>query len=403
MWLSFQNTEYNPFAHLENIESNNEKKQADADYNEPLKKPLADQKASVLEGLYWIKKEKQEDKNEKQKESTQEDSFKLQKEETKKGLQDAFNEPLSDEKNNKKVVSNEKQQQELNLEKFKENPNYPILERFTKIPWIKKFDNDFLLSLWDKLGEKKLDKEGSQLIDIVKEVNSNLKKEWKWLDDTTMTYLDNYLNKVKELNKDKPKQVEKNWEKKYELPKEFESVKELSNVNDEVVQLLIKNYTKFPDEETWNPNFKKDILTTFEITSNNLIDWKQFERNEWFEKAMKDVKNWDIETRFFALKYLHAYINTSEWVKWLKSWESFDNIEEWHEEEQEDYTQYLIEKYNVLLNNAIVQWNDKEIDRLQEKINSLEKDKDKEKSKWEVFKWWEIDKINENDPLTSIK
>lgn len=291
--------------------------------------------------------------------------------------------------------SNENLQEILN--EFKEDPNYPIIERFEKI-WIPNSEKNHSetnnsLELEDKtkveiykvLKEKWWDNPLQNLKNNLSSISFSNKEQ--------KMYLNNYLEKVIDLNKDKQK-VEKNWnEELLELPKEFKSVSILNNQYDNVVQLLIKNYTKIPDWKEWNPDFQKDIKTSFEITANKIIEWKKFSRNESFDIAMKDIKNWDIETRYYALSYINSLVNTSEWLKWIKSQKDYLKIKKGSEKSNNEYLNFKIWKLKQQKKQAEIDWNKKEIERLELKISSLENEKTEW---WNIFEAGKID-INENE------
>lgn len=295
------------------------------------------------------------------------------------------------------------EQEKLDLSKFKENPNYPILERFTQIQW----------NNWEPLESTQL--KNKDLIEISKVLDKN---EWDkdpleylkanlWKIDfenpKTSDFLSSYIDKIIDLNKDKNEQVvdkwDDKWSEKLELPDEFKNNNVLNNENDDVVQLLVKNHKKLPDLKNWEPNFDKDILTTFEVTANKIIDWKNLPRNESFNIAMNDVKHWDMETRYKALTYINRLVNTIEWVKSESSELSYDNIESENESDNQEDIEFEITKLNEQLIIAKDSWDNKKIKELQLEISKLE---DK-KSSWDVFESWAIDRISENDPLISEK
>ncbi len=287
---------------------------------------------------------------------------------------------------NKEWLENKK----FDLNKFKENPNYPILERFTQIQWRN----------WEKINNTQLSNDN--LLEISKILQENwwknsldyLKSKLNTIDfkdKKTAFYLWNYIDKVKLLNKWKKEETLDDWEKLYSLPKEFKDINILNNQKDDIVQLLIKNYTKLPNTNNWEPKFEKDILTTFEITANKIIEWKNFPRNESFDLAMRDIKNGDLETRYNALSYINSLVNTLEWIKWLNSKIDYKKN---HELKKQDYLDFKILKLNKELIELQNKWDNIKAQELKQNIIDLEW----EKNNWDIFEAWELDKIKETEP-----
>lgn len=386
MWLSIQDNT-NPFKWVEDLEFKKQQEEADKKYNQPLNVSFSEQKSDLMKSLYWVPETRTIN------EMTNESINKLNKDQQ---------HAQKEWKEQQLTPEQEKQQQEkLDLEKFKEHPNYPILERFSKLSWTDwksiewtQLTNNDLLQL-----SKALDKNWWK--DDIEKLKSTL-KDVKFDNPMTWSFLSSYLEKVKELNPSSTKKETKDkwWEIKVELPAEFKKNDLLNNDKDDIVQLLAKNYKKFPDLWDWTSDFNKDIMTTFEISANKLIEGKQIKRNESFDLAMRDVKNSDLKTRFFALKYLNSYINTSEWLKWVKSMKSYQDIVNSHEDNREEYVEVKIEQLNKDLEVAKNKWDEKKTIQIQEEIAKLET----QKTKWDVFEAWQLDVANEKEsPIQEAK
>lgn len=350
----------------------------DEEYNEPLKVSFQDQKAKLAESLYG-------------KQFNQEVNY------TSNNSLEA-EQPLSQEQGQESIVVEETQEQ-IDLSKFKENPNYPILERFTQIQWkdgnildSTQLADEDLIQISDVLEKNKWE-------DPLEYLKVNL-WEIDFKNPDTSNYLTQYIDKVLELNKDKKEIKNENWEEKLALPEEFKNNPVLNNENDDIVQLLVKNHTKLPDLNNWKPNFNKDILTTFEVTADKIIEWRIFPRNKSFELAMNNVKHWDIETRYNALSDINTFVNTLEWIKWERDELAHDGVEN-SENDINNMREldYEITRLNEQLVEAKNTWDNKKIQELQLEISKLEQDK----SSWEVFEWWSFDKVTDNDPFMSNK
>lgn len=388
------------------IQRTAEEEKKDKEYNEPLKVSFQEQKSRLAESLYWSFKPNNYEKPIDNSNNTELifDSSNLSDslDNKDKNNSELQNQDINNEKLwNNEMISNDskvldfKEQEKADLSKFKEDPNYPILERFTKIQWNdwKILDSTYLTDkdlLWIS---KVLNQNESE--DPLKYLKNNLSKiDFK--NSNTMIFLWKYLDKIIYLNKDKKESKNDWWDEKLALPEEFKNNQVLNRENDDIVQLLIKNHTKLPDTQNWEPNFNKDILTTFEITANKLIEWKNFPRNDVFDLVMKDVKNWDLETRYNALWYIHNLVNTSEWIKWERNESYSENSldDEFTNQEELDWE---LAKMNSELIEAKNKWDNKKIKEIQEQIISIDKDK----SSWEVFEWWKIDKVSDKSPQIS--
>lgn len=251
------------------------------------------------------------------------------------------------------------------LEKFKENPNYPILERFQEVSGGKLTQRDFS-SLWE-------------VLEIWKTLDSETINKASFEDPQTQVYLENYVARVWELNKE-PKKVESKWgQEMYALPEEFTWDRLLNKAEDPTIQLLLANYTRLPDRDG-NPNFEKDIHSTFEVTANKIIEGKKFPRGEAFDIAMKDIGSTDIETQLQALSYIHSLVNTHEWVKG-KKWDEKMALLGKHSLKKESYLQLKIEKLQVKIEEEQLKKNTKEVQKLEIELEKVQE----EVWKWDVF------------------
>ena len=275
-----------------------------------------------------------------------------------------------------------------------ENPNYPIIQRFFEIKWIdasisdKNKINDSLVWLWE-LNIQEL-KEALETIDFD--------------DENLWSVLLGYLWKIEELN---PHQLEEDnssqeGEVAVSLPEDFEKSGVLSDENNQIIQLLAKNYVKIPDWEDGGSNFEKDIQTCFEITVNKIINGKEFSRNQWFEIAIEEIQSWDLEAKLLALSYIHSLVNTVEWVKSKKSKEWYENMKKAHMEKKQELLDFKIWKLKKQLKS---EENQDKKDQINSQIEELEKQKQVDDFKWDVFSWWELDiadKSNPNDVLNEV-
>ena len=296
---------------------------------------------------------------------------------------------LSTENQEDEKVVSENKEQKLSLEKFKDNPSFPIIERFMNIEvgdWKKMqllTENDLLQlsnSIWSN------DDELQGLKNWIKNIEFD--------DDRTQTVLDNYLYTIENINE--PIQVDSEW--KYSLPEDFkwEGKKILSeNIDNDVVQLIIKNYKKFPDWEDWNPNVEKDIFTSCEVTLNKIIENKNFPKTEMYESAVKDVRNWDLDERIEALQYINSLVNTQEGMKWWKAKLSIKGLKETHNLSKKSYIEF---KEKQILTQINWTEDNKEKEKLQWELTELLKNNEVEdKFEWEVISWWKYDVHNEKN------
>jgi len=316
--------------------------------------------------------------------------------------EEEYNEALNKLEINKKNTDtelegniNEEQEKENNLilDKFKDNPVFPVLERFMNIEiWQWKtmdlLTESDLIRLSDNLWD--WDNELTILRDSIDKIEFD--------DNRTQTVLDNYLYTVDNINEP----IIVDWEWMYSLPDDFkwESNKSLiENIDHDVVQLIIKNYKKFPDWEDGNPNIEKDIFTSCEVTLNKIIENKNFPHTTMYEKAVHDIRNWDIDVRVEALKYVNSLVNTWEWIKWAKNKSSFHNIKNIHNLNKESYIEFKVNQ----LNEQIIQTKDiKEKNKLELEKNKLELEMNNEDNfEWEVISGWKYDVLNEKNPWES--
>lgn len=279
------------------------------------------------------------------------------------------NEDIND---NQEQIDNQKA-----LEKFKDHPNYPILERFLNIE----------VSEWNKLNLL-TDSDLLQLSqhlwstdDIIWDLRNGI-KNIDFDDERTFQILSNYLDKTESINKP----LEQDNEGKYKLPEEFKWYMVLSgNADNDIVQLIIKNYTRLPDWDNWESNIDNDLYTACEVTLNKIIDWKNFRKTDTYYDAVEDIRNWDLDLRIEALQYINSLVNTSEWMKGWKAKSNFNKIKSEHNLTKKLYIEFKINQIEEQINNS---QDLKEQEKLQNKLELLSKVLDSEDHfEWEVFAW----------------
>jgi hypothetical protein len=210
-------------------------------------------------------------------------------------------------------------------------------------------------------------------------------REWiKWIvfdDDRTQTVLNNYLYTVENINDS----IKPDGEWLFPLPEEFKGEKYSilnEDLDNDIVQLLIKNYTKFPDWEDGNPDIDKDIFTSCEVTLNKIIENKNFPQTKEYDKAVFDIRNWDLKTRIEWLIYINSLVNTQEGLKWWKANLSFKNIKKADKLKNESTKIFSENQKQKDLNNKVenkkYQWEQEDL-----LVNSNEENI----SDWEVFSW----------------
>lgn len=278
--------------------------------------------------------------------------------------------------------SNEK----IDIEKNKENPNYPIIERFSEIDWIN-IDNNQIDSIIKAL-------EKYENMDLLKDFD-NIASEIEIDDKKLIDTLGLFISQIK-----KPKLDQETSEKQFEIPEDFESSSYdfLKKKENHTVQLLIENYTSFPDWNEWKPNFEKDLETTFKIAFNKTIKWKHFARSESFEIAKNYILNWDIEDKFIALEYINSLVNTKEWAKAKKT----NNLYiKWKIKKLEEKLKKIDENDDFHKNNKEKQKEKAKINIELSKLKEIEIKQNEDKIESEVFawdskiEWWELDNKKE--------
>lgn len=268
------------------------------------------------------------------------------------------------------------------LEKFKENPNFPVLERFTEVSGIQISKKD-MVTIGKAIGEKEITNTDLNITSIPIE------------NKDVLVALDAYLWKVRTLNKDTKKTVVEGGEEVYVVPEEFKSSPILNNQENKMVQLLIENYSRFPTWEEGKADFNKDIQTAFDVSVNKIIENKKFPRNEAFSLAMKDIKVWDLETKMEALTYIHSLVNTSEWIQGKRDKALIGKRKAEHAKKKGEYLDFKIKKIETQMadeQQSQAEWKEERMQELQEQLQKLQG----EKSQWDVFetgeidKWWEM-------------
>lgn len=276
----------------------------------------------------------------------------------------------------------------IDMQKIKENPNYPILERFNEIPWIEISNND-LNSIIKAFEWKDIMKD-------YKDVLWNIEVENKLLLDYLSVYLSN--TKKPELKETITNDTNK------ELPKDFTNSKIdfLQKKENNTVQLLIKNYISFPDGIDWKANFEKDIDTTIKVSLNSIIYSKQFPRTETFEKSKKVILEGDnLDLKFEALNYINTLVNTKEWINGKKTKQTWEKINlEQQNEIDESKLNFEIKKLKLEISK---EQNIEKKESMQEELKKLEEAKENlDKDSWEAFSGIEdIDFFNNSSTNTN--
>ena len=282
------------------------------------------------------------------------------------------------------IIDPEKAGENLETSEFKQNPNYPIIKRFTEIQWVNISSEDML-----KINKVLL---GLEDFDILK-LEKNLKGNF-FSDPKLEPCLLRYLLKITRLNPQLIRNEDLKIEK-IDLPKEFKNNDILNDENSEIIKLLAQNYIKIPDWVHWEPNFDKDIQTCFDITVNKIIDKKQFQENESFGIAMQDIKSGDIETKLQAITYIYSLVNTSQWIWWKRSAELFRQMLQEHSKKKKDYFELKTVKLETKLKDET---DDQKRKDIMQEIENLNKRKNEDDFSWEVFSAWKQDYISDKAP-----
>lgn len=297
-----------------------------------------------------------------------------------------------------------KVEQKKDLEKFKENPCFPIIERFSELPWIELTDDD-LGSINKALKD---DNSNDVLWSLELLIND---KNLEFSNPETKKYLSNYLNKIKDLNwgeKRKPKEKKDNRDlenvekEEVKIPESFKNYEFLNDEKNPTIQLLIDNHLEIPEWQDWKPNQEKDLETTFNVSVNKLIDKKNFPRTESFELALKDVRDWNIETKFNALQYIYSFVQKKEWWKWRGDVNSYNKIRTEHGLKKQDYFDFKINQLEKHLKNEN-EWekNWEKIKKLEIEIQKYKDWKGVDDFEWDVFEAWKLDKSPDELPDNS--
>lgn len=354
---------------------NVEKENNNADYNKPLKVPLNDQMKKLNEELYWVKKSEEP----------------IIQENTKK-----FEEKKAPEEQEK--LKNQDKTGEKNAEnpedwlKIDENPNTPLIDWFVKqrLLTIEEWEKvkAVLIQEWD-LAEtiwkiEWIDSE--KQTQIIKSINY---LDWK---DSKKENLENF-------NKDFAQEIEwlktdwlkenTNW-RKYNVEWDKKWEKELVWQNKDLIEKLGWNY--FPIWKEWTKENKNDAQNlAFKRTLNQLMEWKNFKRPETFEQMKDIVKNPELDflTRFQELCKIDILINNDQSFSSEKQKKSYENWEE------------VTDKANLSLDKKIAQFKqivetsikNKDYEKLKALLQEGKELKKETENQWEVFEWWDIDKL----------
>lgn len=284
------------------------------------------------------------------------------------------------ELNNQKELTNQQESEKQILEQKKEeNPHTPLIDWFVKKGFLSVDEaelvkNALVNNNWIE-----------QTIEDIKWLNSEKKKQ---IIDS-IKFLDKKESKKvnqENFNKDFQNEI---WELKQEVKWSKKWEKELVWQNKELIDKLWWNY--FPIWQEWTTQEKNEALNVaFNTTLNQLMDWKNFKRPETFDQMKNTVKNpeLDFKTRFNELKKIDNLIKLDQAKKISSQKKNYDNLKAWEESQfQTEQERFINIKQEVKI--AIENKDKTKLQEIQEELNQIKE----EETSWEVFEWWDIDKL----------
>jgi len=294
------------------------------------------------------------------------------------GMYPSFKVPEWEKKEQLWKKENELSLNENILDKNSENPATPILKRINGINGVHIWDED-LEKIYDNMSD--INNED----DVISNLLGALDKSW--INQKTKELLNSILLQIGKNNDDRLKEGK---DKEVVLPEEFKGNKLLeSDKYTNIVNLLAKNYIAFPDSDNWDANFEKDLRLSIDTTVNKIIYGKQIPKTQWFEKAINDIKTWELETQLEALNYVYLLVNTNEWKEWKASKLSYKKIkqkENWEKESLQNRFDDIQKKSKELIVSGDI-----------EKLKLLEQDildvKEEADNDWEIFISSDLEKI----------
>ncbi|MCP4522844.1 MAG: hypothetical protein GY828_01360 [Candidatus Gracilibacteria bacterium] len=250
----------------------------------------------------------------------------------------------SNEENPSDLESNEN---EKILQKFEDNPVYPIIDRFVNIELshdekLNVFKEEDILNIANYMTNNNT-KGGDIIEDLEKSIDNIELSSFE-----ATVYFSNYIQEIKNINQEN-KTV--STEGVYEIPKELEQIDLLTEQPENpVYQLIYENFTQFPDGQYGEVNLDKDIQTTFEICLNKIIDNKELKRTQGTEIAINDIRGDEsMETKIKALSYLFGHVNTGENLKAHKNKASIHIIKKRNQEYILDYLEFKLDQLTTMI------------------------------------------------------
>ncbi len=80
---------------------------------------------------------------------------------------------------------------------------------------------------------------------------------------------------------------------------------------DPIIDLIAENYREIPGKNGQEPNKNADFITAAQEAVNQVVDGKQFPRNDVFEKNMAKIQAGESkESVYLGLKAVHTYVNS---------------------------------------------------------------------------------------------
>ena len=169
--------------------------------------------------------------------------------------------------------------------------------------------------------------------------------------------------------------------------------KTLTNKQNELISKLGANY--FPIWMPWKIwETKWEWLDkAFKMTLNEIIEGKQFPKNDAYDLAVIDIKVWNFEEKFKALQYISSIVETSQSLHWAKTKKSFDKIKWEHKNKKSAYLDFKIEQLDKQISESK---NNSEKIKLNNQLEEFEKMKKEDDFTWEIFNSSEYDKLSDN-------
>ena len=303
-----------------------------------------------------------------------------------KHVNENTNEEKNIDKNHKKIEDLSETWVDKNFEegknqKIDENPKTPLIDSLER-SWV------FTIEEWVSVKEALINW-GS-----IKEKIGNIEGFEK--KDETIKLLE-YLDKpeTKEINR---KVFNNEFNTKIDVIKDNNIVndkweKALTGNQQDLIDKLWANY--FPIGMPWELwETKKEWLDkAFKMTLNEIIEGKQFPRNDAYDLAVIDINVGNFEEKFKALQYISSIVETSQSLHWAKTKKSFDKIKWEHKNKKSAYLDFKIEQLDKQISESK---NNSEKIKLNNQLEEFEKMKKEDDFTWEIFNSSEYDKLSDN-------